>query len=547
MVVEGTDADENGGGIATGLLEASVQEGASIDLVMEKGGLVSLTTSWLTIESIEYNVGDVPEDVTLEIDLGDGVSWDASFDSNGEFQAILPAGQVSFDSEFETIQHDLALSMDYSAGLTVDVIQDTAEDRLMEFTRRVNSDLIVEVVSIVEDTAQFDPSDLTDVTAIEDGDGYKVISLKLRLTYEGTEISDEFTASGNIGVTSDSEFWKVEYLNSSGEEDWSESMDVLMGIGVDNNDAGQVLTKEIDARITLPLQNQSLTYDEGHAVNMRFAADGGTSEVSVRVFVPQQYNVSLNDAPESIGVGVGDETIVTLRIVNDGNGDDTVLVESTLPASCEGWTVAPPVSNVTVAAGSERSQSFTIYAPADAASDDDCKVEFTANSEGDFDEQSQSTTAIISVAKLVIDEGGVEPRNADAKANAEGQFIIPIRNEGFLTAENVIVYLQADELGTTVYDQQEVTVTVPANGVAYATFDYSGLPPGDARLEVTLNVVDTPTHDESDESAIITIKFSNIADEDGESDWLVVVIVLLTGLVLYGGYKTARKGSSGRF
>ena len=184
---------------------------------------------------------------------------------------------------------------------------------------------------------------------------------------------------------------------------------------------------------------------------MRFAADGGTSEVSVRVFVPQQYNVSLNDAPESIGVGVGDETIVTLRIVNDGNGDDTVLVESTLPASCEGWTVAPPVSNVTVAAGSERSQSFTIYAPADAASDDDCKVEFTANSEGDFDEQSQSTTAIISVAKLVIDEGGVEPRNADAKANAEGQFIIPIRNEGFLTAENVIVYLQADELGHSLF------------------------------------------------------------------------------------------------
>ena len=130
----------------------------------------------------------------------------------------------------------------------------------------------------------------------------------------------------------------------------------------------------------------------------------------------------------------------------------------------------------------------------------------------------------------MIDEGGVEPRNADAKANAEGQFIIPIRNEGFLTAENVIVYLQADELGTTVYDQQEVTVTVPANGKAHATFDYSGLPPGDARLEVTLNVVDTPTHDESDESAIITIKFSNIADEDGESDWLVVVIVLLTDL-----------------
>ena len=60
-------------------------------------------------------------------------------------------------------------------------------------------------------------------------------------------------------------------------------------------------------------------------------------------------------------------------------------------------------------------------------------------------------------------------------------------------------------------------------------------------------MIDTPTHAESAESEIITITFSNIADEDGDSDWLVVVIVLLTGLVMYGGYKTARRGSSGRF
>ena len=60
-------------------------------------------------------------------------------------------------------------------------------------------------------------------------------------------------------------------------------------------------------------------------------------------------------------------------------------------------------------------------------------------------------------------------------------------------------------------------------------------------------MIDTQTHEDSDTSAIITIKFSNMADEDGESDWLVVVIVVLTGLVLYGGYKTAKRGSSGRF
>ena len=116
-----------------------------------------------------------------------------------------------------------------------------------------------------------------------------------------------------------------------------------------------------------------------------------------------------------------------------------------------------------------------------------------------------------------------------------------------MTAGDVKVYLEADELGNTVYAQRNVTITVPANGVAYATFNYSDLPPGDARLKVTVDVLGTPTHEDSADSEIITIKFSNIADEDGESDWLVVVIIALTGLVLYGGYKTARKGSSGRF
>ena len=97
------------------------------------------------------------------------------------------------------------------------------------------------------------------------------------------------------------------------------------------------------------------------------------------------------------------------------------------------------------------------------------------------------------------------------------------------------------------YPHKQVRLTVPANGVAYASFDYSDLPPGDARLKVTLDVIGTPTHEDSQTSEIITIKFSNMADEDGESDWLVIVIILLTGLVLYGGFKTAKKGSSGRF
>lgn len=546
VVVEGTDLDQNGGGIAVGLLEASVQEGASIDLVMEKGGLVSLTTSWLSIANEEFHAGDVTEEVDVEIDLGDGIAWEMPFDQNGALELVLPSDvTASFDSEFETVQHELNLTMDYSTGLNFEIQADTAENRVMEFTRRVNSDLVVEVISVVEGTAEFDNSELTELNGIEDDNGYKVIELKLSLTYEGTEISDEFTATGTIAMTPDSQYWTVEYLNSSTDDEWLDVMDISMGIGENNSDPMQVLSQEVDVRITLPLQNQSLSFAEGHAVNMRFTADGGMSESSVRVYVPQQFNVSLEDAPESIGVGVGKESLVTLRVVNNGNGDDNTTIRSSL--NCDGWSVLPSISNITVAASSERSQSFTIKAPADADSDESCNVDFTLDSEGIFETQTQTTEAIISVAKLVIDEGGVEPQLADAKANADGEFRIPIRNEGFLTAPNVVVTLKADELGNTVYAEQSITITVPANDVAFATFPYSDLPPGDARLLVTLEVIDTPIHEDSDDDAILTIQFSNMADEDGESDWLVIVIVILTGLVLYGGYKTARKGSSGRF
>jgi hypothetical protein len=387
--------------------------------------------------------------------------------------------------------------------------------------------------------------------AIEEDNGYQVIELTLGVTYEGTEVTDVFTASAGVGVSQDSEFWKIEYLNDTGDGEWTEVMDIGLGIGVDNNDTNQLLYREVDVRITLPLQNQTRTYTDGHPVNMRFVSDGGLSESSVRVNVPQQYNISLEDTPESIGVGDGGDTLVTLRVVNFGNGDDPVVLESSLSQACvdAGWQVAPEITNVTVAADSERSQSFTIYAAANSTKDS-CDVEFTAQSGGDdFELQTSTTNAKISVAKLVIEEDSIEPLAADAGANEDGIFTIPIRNEGFLSTGSVVVYLEAQEISDTVYARQSFTIaTVPAEGVAYAEFQYSDFPPGIQRFSVSLEVLDdTPLHPDSEDSELFERKFSNMEDEGDESPWLGIVIVALAILVLYGGFKTARKGSSSRF
>ena len=552
VVVEGTDSNDNGGGIVIGLLEASVQDGASIDLVMETGGRLLVTSSWENIDSISFTAGDVMDGVDVEIDVGDGMSWITQFDDDGELEFLLPACDevncVELDSKFETVQHELNLTMNYTSGISATIMQDTAEDRVMTFNKKVNSDLLVEVLMVNNENS----NGTENIIAVaDDKNGYDVITLKLGLTYNGIEISDDFTAKSSLGVSTDSNDWTIEYLDDSGDdENWTSIMNLELGIGVNNSDLNQVLYRELDVRITLPLQNQSRTIADGHAVNMMFVSDSSINEVSVRVNVPQQYNISIGEIDAQIGVGAGGESLVTLTISNFGNGDDNVTIVPSLDQDCidDGWQITPPVSIIPVAPDNPKDQSFTIFAGTNTTQST-CKVDFTAESSGDFATQDVSTVALVSVADLAIISSLIEPLPADAIANTDGIFRIPIENRGFLTASEVIVSIEGAQTGTD-YPMQSTTIVVPAkvgdvNGVAYAEFGYSNLPPGQSYLVVNVTVVGTPATEDT-LSEDFKIKFSNLAEE-GENSYLIWVIIGLTILVLYGGFKTARKGSSGKF
>ena len=75
----------------------------------------------MSIDSKPFHAGDVPEGVELEIDIGDGIEWEMSFDENGELVIVLPADvTANFASEFETTQHDMNLEMEYTAGLRLE-------------------------------------------------------------------------------------------------------------------------------------------------------------------------------------------------------------------------------------------------------------------------------------------------------------------------------------------------------------------------------------------------------------------------------------------
>ena len=126
---------------------------------------------------------------------------------------------------------------------------------------------------------------------------------------------------------------------------------------------------------------------------------------------------------------------------------------------------------------------------------------------------------------------------------------IPITNTGYLSTGEVIVYLEGQDGTDTDYPRQSYTIsTVPARGDATAEFQYTDFPPGVARFEITLEVSDdTPLDSSSEDSAKFERKFANMEEEGDESPWLMVAIIALTALVLFGGYKAARRGSSSRF
>ena len=268
---------------------------------------------------------------------------------------------------------------------------------------------------------------------------------------------------------------------------------------------------------------------------------GGLSEIGFSVFVEQQYQITLSDSPEAIGVADGGETLVTVDLFNEGNGDDSIEISASLEEECIDWQVTPANSTITIASGNGRTQSFTVHAP-DNATVTSCDLTIVADSEGAVEQLSTGTEVKVAVATLSFVQG---QERSDIEANEAGVISIMVENTGFLTATDVIVYLEGTH-GTD-YPVEQVTITVPAEGVATAVFDHDGFVPGPQRFKTYMTIIGTPVDSTGpDHEDTFEIEFYNVADEE-KGGGVIYVVAVLGALVLFGGYKTARKGSKARF
>ena len=555
VVVTEANAGENGGGVAVGLLDASISDGATLDLEMSLGGWIDLTTAWTDIDLVEHHAGSADngssmlnETAMITFALGSDVEWDMEVGSDGGISILMPAGEVEMDSSFITLQHDLLLEMGYIGG-TVTQVAEGRSPVTLSYTRTINSDTTITFVegSMVNATSVED-SDLAFLATAED-EGYKSIEFDLNIDYEGTETVQVFDVLGQVGVSPDEADWNVEFWNGTAFVD---SYELSLGIGNNSNDTTVDSSAVLRVRILTANQSEAWHLENPHILKVRLITDSTpSSEIAVSVQVPQIYGFALSDVVTEIGIGTGGSGSFGFMLENTGNGDDSFIIElvDNIP---EGWEVTPLNSVISIAKGDSRSQLFTAYSSDDFTSGTKTVTVRITSEDGVFTDTFDVEITKASI-ELYINEGKIVTLS-DNIADKAGKLVIPVTNLGFLGSDDVSVTASIQN-GRTLGTQ---TVTLNPNGTTNVEFDLtaedaSGTVRFDVRVEVLGDDADQVIEEIGIEDGEQTIDFSIEyfiqADTDETADtFLVAGIVILGLLVIYGGVRLARsKSSSTRF
>ena len=559
VIVTEANPGPNGGGVAIGLLEASVAEGGNISLVMALGGYVDLATAWTDIEQNVHHAGTddegsamIQDAVEVEVTF-DGMSWMMSVPTSGELTQLFPEGSVSFDSEFMTVQHERALEMEYYGGQTTSVSADSTITATLSYNRRVNSnlDIVFNEVSVGSTATVLSAGDDNELQALVSATNnslYTTIEFEYDVAYNGTEASDLFTVSGEMGLAQDSDLWTVMVWNASandGEGAYEESVEIRLGIGDANTEA--VMSAVVRIQITLPEVEEAWHLANGHRMTLRMETDlGEATQASLKVFIPQTFGFELSEQTTELGMSALVERSITFDVTNTGNGQESYNIELLDSGVPEGWSVTPMTSTLTLSKGETRTQQFTVFAPESFTEGFDLTI--YVNSQ---DETVDSETVVVSIksarVKLVV-EGSQIATESNNEANTPGSVVVPIRNDGLLDAPSVIVYLEPVTAGLA---ERQVTISVPAGETVNAEFTDLTFAQGTQRFNIRVEVAGAEGAS-ADETQLpsgdnFQLRFYSSGTSDGGSNWETLIIALLGILIIYGGMKTARSRGGTKF
>ena len=549
VVVESSNLDDNGGGIAISYLDATINEGAVLEMEMVAGGWVEISTNWQDISLLDHHTGSsdsgysmIESEVEISFDLLLGAEWNYTVDQDGEIRVLMPVGDVEMQSQFNTLQRNLTMPYSFT---TMRTVEQGILDVEIDYSRKINSKTSISIDESSVTNATFNIGNPEELTAMVDGEEYKVIEFELDSVYQGTESSDQFTVSGIIDISQDSSLWSVEFYNGT---EWQSSIDVTMGIGESDIDDSVSNSSTIKTRILMPNTSSSWSFDRGHDITINLENEGGVSSTMfMNVAIPQTYGLEITDAVEETGVSPGSTATFSFMLTNTGNGDDTFNVElsNEIP---EGWQITPSSSTVTISKGDSRNQQFTVFAPSDFTSGE-IEAWITVASEDGITNTTVEVDIKSARIDLSIDKSSINEKSYIYEVGG-GQLVIPVENTGYRSAGIVNVTAQmTDNTGNVLETYGTQTISVGSGQTVEATFDINETSIKEPRFLVTVEIGDDSTFvaDGGDIEPFDFIVPVTLETIEEDSAWLMVIIFVLAILVAYGGLKVARNKSSTRF
>ena len=547
VVVYEDDAPFNGGGVTVGLLDAEVQNGGTIELVMSKGGWVDLSTEFTSFNLQTFNAGTensespVSDVVEVEVDLGDGKAWMIPLETDGTMEVLLPADSVTFNSEFTTVQRDL--TMNYTAGISIDNGDEGRTAVMLSYNRKTNSDLVLSIMPtlralpflVMKTVTCWQPSThrMTSIT--------HRLSLIFSLSMKERKFQTHSVLLVQLPSHQIQDDWSVQFYNGT---DWIDSTIVQLGIG---DVAGNATLEEtVRARIVLPSVEAAWWLENGHDVNIRFSADSGDmSEVSLNVEIPQYYGFNVTDLSSTIGVGPGGTTTATMTINNNGNGDDSFTYEvlNNLP---EGWTVTPMNGVTTIAKENVRDLAFSVTSAPDFEEGPITITVRITSEDGTTTEEYEIEVEAARIA-LSFDEDLTKSRSNNYADVDPNTVIIVMENTGLRSAQLVTVYLDSDSIS-----EMNVTLTMPASTTTEFEFILPAASQGITRYDVRWEVLGDDfnfSNNDVDNAEDFGIEYLVQGSEETSNPIVTIAIIGLIFVILYFGFKASERArrSGGRF
>jgi hypothetical protein len=380
---------------------------------------------------------------------------------------------------------------------------------------------------------------------------FEDIIITAKVSYAGNQAEEIFTLGGDSGALHDSEDWNVTFLNQSSGK-FEQTKTVKLGLG-ENASSGATMAAEFTFKLQLPSQDIARYYSEGHPIGVSFEAGLVIAgELGLHIMVPQIHSIRLDSAPTEVGVAPGGEVAIDLVITNLGNGEDTVsfnVSSSNLPAN---WSLTPSSASMILSSTQERTQSFTIHAPAGA--DDGTYTISISMEDGSgaafIDEDNETLDDLVIEVSIARADLSIVSFHLEGEAMYQGPttFVVAIKNSGTLDANGVDVTVDVSALQENLINEVAGTakVDVPVGEIVSATVVVDLSNATLQKIILTATIHTTVETVEGGDTATKDYTNDVVAKAPDEANsWLPWIIISVILLGLYVGFKamSARRGA----